>query len=92
MPGYSRRWQTLAEKAKAYYTEHPELEIACWICGKRINLYLPYNHALAFTMDHIVPKRFGGQDIRSNAVPAHRSCNTKRRHRDHDIPMSTRDW
>lgn len=92
MPGYSRRWQTISAKAKAYYIDHPHLELRCWLCGRGIDPHIYHNDALAFTLDHIVPKRHGGQDIRSNAMPAHRACNTSRRHRDHDIPIRSRSW
>lgn len=99
MPGYSKKWETLAAKAKAYYQDHPELEIQCWLCGRLINVYLPHNDRWSFTLDHVIPKILGGLDIVSNSMPAHRSCNSRRaRHIDkgrngtHSLIKSTRHW
>jgi 5-methylcytosine-specific restriction endonuclease McrA len=87
VPGYTKRWARIAARAKAYYQEHPELEVKCWICRRPIGMWLHHNHPLAFTMDHIVPRILGGEDTLGNAMPAHRSCNS-RRARELDYAMS----
>lgn len=81
LPGYTKRWERLARAAKAHYQRHPELEPMCWLCHRRIDVWLHHNHRLSFTLDHVIPRMLGGEDIVSNTRPAHRGCNTKRRNK-----------
>jgi 5-methylcytosine-specific restriction endonuclease McrA len=50
----------------------------CHICGDLVDLSLPANHVLAFTLDHVVPLDRGGADHPDNLSTAHRSCNSRK--------------
>ncbi|WP_435196348.1 HNH endonuclease [Streptomyces sioyaensis] len=51
----------------------------CWICGQPIDLGLPPNHVMAWTLDHYVPLSLGGDPLDpANAREAHRRCNSAR--------------
>lgn len=102
MPGYSKQWRRVARQAK----EQAERDwllgkvTYCTYCGGGIDMTLPRNEGMDFTMDHRVTRLQGGADTIDNAEPMHRSCNTKRRHS--IVPMGdghmelhynrTREW
>ena len=48
---------------------------ACHICGKPIDLTLPYLDPNAFVVDHLIPLNRGGSDTLQNKAAAHRKCN-----------------
>lgn len=50
----------------------------CWICDEAINFGLPIDHDEAATLDHFVPRRFGGPNAWDNLRLAHRICNEAR--------------
>ncbi len=53
----------------------------CWICGLGIgNKRDP--DALRKSLDHVVPKKFGGEFLPGNLKWAHRWCNSRRGHGD----------
>ena len=52
----------------------------CWICGGKIDMGLPQEHARSWTMDHVQPVSLRpdlAMEI-GNIREAHRSCNGKR--------------
>jgi endogenous inhibitor of DNA gyrase (YacG/DUF329 family) len=56
----------------------------CQLCHKRVKRGLPPLHAMAATLDHIVPidpKRTRGQHTRANVQLAHRACNSAKGNR-----------
>lgn len=55
-------------------------KVDCGICGNQI---LPNNNfgLGPLSMDHIVPKSFGGMNKRYNLRPTHRYCNAYRSNR-----------
>lgn len=55
----------------------------CWICGKPIDYNLPHLDPMAFEVDHVIALSRGGADDLSNKRAAHRTCNSKKRARDH---------
>lgn len=51
----------------------------CWICDKPMRFdRINGGHAKSASIDHLVPKRLGGDSDKSNLKLAHRSCNTYR--------------
>lgn len=50
----------------------------CWICGWDIDMSLPYNHRMAWTLDHVQPKAlYPCIGLESwNHREAHRKCNS----------------
>jgi len=44
--------------------------VICGICGLEIS-----NPETTMTVDHIIPRRYGGTDARANLQPAHSICN-----------------
>lgn len=53
----------------------------CGLCGKKVEMDLPYNSPRAATIDHVVPMSAGGDNIRANVQLAHRRCNTRKSNR-----------
>ncbi|TKT03434.1 HNH endonuclease [Streptomyces lasalocidi] len=70
----SYRNKVAREKNKASKMKEPTL---CHLCGKAIDLTLPYFDAMAFTLDHLESLKSGGH-ILGPTLPAHRSCNSKK--------------
>ncbi|WP_256334664.1 HNH endonuclease [Lentzea albidocapillata] len=65
----------------------------CWLCGKPINLNLPWNDRMSFTVDHVVPLSRGGPATLDNSRSAHRSCNSSKGNRPHKPDLKTsREW
>lgn len=54
---------------------------ACHICGEAIDYKLAWPHPRCFVVDHVIPLKRGGLDIRSNKAAAHNECNSKKRAR-----------
>jgi hypothetical protein len=51
----------------------------CWICTRKIDINLPWNHAGEWTLDHVVALTEGGAPLDpANLRPAHRVCNLQR--------------
>lgn len=47
----------------------------CWYCGSTLK------PGKSFSIDHILPKKYGGTDDLKNLVPACRPCNSRKCHR-----------
>lgn len=54
----------------------------CCLCGQPIDLSLPWPDPMSLSVDHHRPKSKGGNDVVSNLLPAHLTCNTARGNRD----------
>lgn len=84
------RKRTSALKAHVKRTGEP-----CWLCGKPIDLNLPYTHPMSFTADHVDAIANGGK-LLGELRPAHRSCNSargrKRTHEQIKPPTTSRNW
>lgn len=65
------------DKAQALRRQVASRGLPCWLCGKPIDLSLPYTHPMSFTADHVHQLKDGG-NIHGQLRPAHRSCNSKR--------------
>lgn len=67
----------------------------CHLCGKPIDMSLPYTHPLAFTADHLDAIANGGQ-LLGDLAPAHRRCNSRRGRKRlaHQVraPKTTQAW
>lgn len=50
----------------------------CQLCGKPIDLDLPYNHDMAISLDHVIPLALGGAHEPNNIQLAHRICNSSK--------------
>jgi hypothetical protein len=48
----------------------------CHICGRQTRRDVSFNHALAPTVDHLIPVSQGGRDAPDNVACAHRHCNS----------------
>ena len=53
----------------------------CGICGKLIDVSLPFNHKMSATIDHINPLSKGGSHCWNNVCAAHLSCNSRKGNR-----------
>jgi 5-methylcytosine-specific restriction endonuclease McrA len=54
----------------------------CWLCGKRG----------ANSVDHVIPRIYGGTDEPRNLRAAHLECNSRRRQRPAQVPATSRQW
>ncbi|ATL70767.1 HNH endonuclease signature motif containing protein [Nocardia terpenica] len=52
----------------------------CHICGRLIDVSLPYTDPMSWTADHIIPRSKGGH-LLGEMKAAHRSCNSSRGNR-----------
>jgi 5-methylcytosine-specific restriction endonuclease McrA len=50
----------------------------CYLCGHQIPRGVPFNHPLAYTVDHIDARSRGGPPTMDNTAPAHRRCNSRK--------------
>lgn len=71
---YAYRQRVRSERRKA---ERSPIPVACSLCGQPIDMTLPYNHKMAWTLEHVKAIAAGGH-IMGRTVPAHRSCNSKK--------------
>ena len=72
-----------------------EADQPCWICRRPIDYTLDGRHPAGPTLDHLVPRAFGGQLLDAgNCAVAHKSCNSSRgaRQRNAVINPSSRRW
>lgn len=54
------------------------LQLPCWICGGPIDYAAPRYHPLAYVLDEVMPRAFGGDPLDpGNVNPAHWRCNAK---------------
>ena len=61
----------------------------CHICGGKISLKLKDPHPKSFSLDHVIPRKYGGTDIKENLAIAHKRCN---RRRDFKLIFGVRLW
>lgn len=92
-PGY---WDHSYRKRTAVLRRRVKAEaLPCWLCGRPIDLDLPWTHRLSFTADHVDPLGKGGK-LLGELRPAHRSCNSargaKRAAENVPRPTTTRQW
>ena len=59
---------------EVYLNAHPEKQQKCACCGKIL-----YRGKVDFTIDRILPRRYGGTDDITNLQPMCRSCNSRKR-------------
>jgi len=60
-------------KLRHYYgCKITENKCYCYLCGK---LILKYSD---LSLDHINPRKLGGQSSRNNLLPAHKTCNCEK--------------
>src|SRR5690606_9978743 len=50
----------------------------CWLCGRKVDMSLPYPHPRSASIDHVVPLSKGGDDTRANVRLAHLGENVAR--------------
>lgn len=50
----------------------------CWVCGNTVNQSLIPIDDYAASLDHVIPRSWGGTDTDNNLRLAHRICNTLR--------------
>jgi len=50
----------------------------CGICTEPVDATVPSNDRWGATLDHIVPRKYGGGDDAANLRLAHRTCNSSR--------------
>lgn len=81
------------ERAKAWLKANGDH--VCWLCGIGIDMALPYTHAQAWTLDHVIPLSIDPSLAldRSNHREAHRACNSRRGNRPViNNPKGSRRW
>lgn len=85
-----RPWQRAAAHVRAQVRD---LGKPCVLCGHAIDLTLPPNHSLGFTVEHLDPLSLGGAPRELDRLaPAHRSCNSRRGNRPIEAARSSRPW
>ena len=50
----------------------------CWLCKQPLDSSLPPDHKMRISVDHFVPKKWGGHNRISNLKLAHQHCNSSR--------------
>lgn len=85
---YTYQWRKLCEVARATYPA------ACHLCGKGIDLALPAQDRMAWTLDHLHPVETHGPDIPqlADVRPAHRACNGRRGSRPVRRAIHSEEW
>lgn len=82
-------------KAAALRKATSDNGLPCHLCGKPIDMSLPYTHPLAFTADHLDAIANGG-NLLGDLAPAHRRCNSRRGRKRlaHQVraPKTTQAW
>lgn len=90
----SHAWRKRVKAERARLEQDPT-QAVCWICRKPIDMALPVQHRMAFTLDHLVPLSRGG-DMDGETKPAHYSCNSSRgdgrKKRRAPKPATLLDW
>ena len=70
--------------------------LPCYLCGQKIDYSLPSHHSMAFTVDHIKPRKTHPhlENVESNCVPAHFRCNRNKGDKEASPGLGTtsRDW
>lgn len=67
-----RPWRRVVAQVRATCT-------TCWLCGQPIDMSLPPNHRMSFTVDHVIPLSKGGDPLDlTNLRAAHRAHNSAR--------------
>lgn len=62
--------------------------MTCSWCGQPFDFTLDYNHPLAFTADHPEAIGNGGDLVKQDLEPMHKSCNSKRgNHQELDVEL-----
>jgi 5-methylcytosine-specific restriction endonuclease McrA len=66
----------------------------CHLCGEPIKFGLRPCHPLGPSMDHLVPRSFGGGWDLGNLRPAHHGCNSSRGNKplDGDEDVHSQEW
>lgn len=66
----------------------------CHICSAPIDLGLPTNHPMAWTLDHVVPLIDSDIDPydETNLAPAHRRCNGRKGNEERRRAEARRDF
>lgn len=66
-----RPWRRVSALLRASSTEH-----VCYLCGRLIDLSLPSRHPLSFSVDHVIPRSWGGAKLNlGNLRAVHNRCN-----------------
>lgn len=73
-PRADRAYRT---KAKALKRIVKAKALPCWICGRPIDVDLPWKDPMSFTADHKKALANGGH-LLGELLPAHRACNSRR--------------
>lgn len=47
----------------------------CWLCEEKIDLEITENNSIRPTLDHRIPKKYGGKNNIENLKIAHQYCN-----------------
>lgn len=86
-PRAGRPWRRLQAQVRR---EEPD----CWLCGQPIDLALPRRppHPYSSSIDHVIPVRDGGPNVRSNLRHAHARCNASRGARPPTPQVHSRHW
>ena len=50
----------------------------CHLCGRSIDLSVPWPDPMSFVVDHVIPTSRGGSDDFDQRRPAHNRCNRTR--------------
>jgi hypothetical protein len=50
----------------------------CWLCCMPIDFTLPYGDLMCVSLDHYVPRKWGGKNGEPNMKLAHATCNSQR--------------
>ena len=68
--------KAIRQRARARIAREVRAGAPCGLCGKPIDLNLPWPDPMSFVVDHVVPSSLGGSD--DLLRPAHNQCNRVR--------------
>lgn len=68
----------LRDRARRRIAQQVKAGEPCHLCGRPIDLSVPYPEPDSFTVDHITPTSRGGRDDFTGLRPAHNRCNRQR--------------
>lgn len=74
----SKPWASGREIAKLRALVIDTYGLECSICHELIDATLRAPDPRSFTIDHVLPRKYGGSNNLENLRPAHLGCNSKR--------------